>query len=189
MKQQRVELQNGKRTEKIKENTSCLRSIKLITSSQMKREKINKITKKIVFSFLHFLLMSQQQSHISNNFQKDENKFLDPNIALCLDRHREFSTVISVCMISKRKCILLLQRGSPQEDRMLSQENARDATEVPVSLCTAELGVGQHGSCSPSGPSLALQEWTLPDNNRDNWFPGKCLDFFLFFIQKRQASL
>lgn len=45
MKQQRVELQNGKRTEKIKENTSCLRSIKLITSSQMKREKINKITK------------------------------------------------------------------------------------------------------------------------------------------------
>lgn len=72
---------------------------------------------------------------------------------------------------------------------MLSQENARDATEVPVSLCRAELGLEQHGSCSPSGPSLALQEWMLPDNNRDNWFPGKCLDFFLLFIQKGQASL
>lgn len=38
MKQQRVEtneLQNGKRTEKIKEKTSCLKSIKLIPSSQM----------------------------------------------------------------------------------------------------------------------------------------------------------
>ena len=86
-------------------------------------------------------------------------------------------------MISKRKCILLFQRESPQEDRMLSQENARDATEVPVSLCRAELGVGQHESCSASGPSLALQEWMPPDNNRDNWFPGKRL------VQKRQESL
>ena len=115
---------------------------------------------------------------------------MDPNIvALWLDRHREFSTVISVCMISKRKCILLLQRESPQGDRILSQENAGDAREVPVSLRRAELGVGQHESCSPSGPSLALQEPELRDNNRGNWFPGKCLDFFFLFIQKRQASL